>query len=172
MCQIFIVNLGLYNEGFLKGDWFELGQDEEALNAFLKDVVGINQYYEEWFIADDDFEGLNISISESADIYALNEMFIRYNELSISEQEIVQAITEVMSPSETLTDAIDQMDDYCLYPDIETHEDLGYACVNEWGIYDTMQLGPLANYINYESLGRDIDIENRGGFTSKGYLMG
>lgn len=172
MCQIFIANLGLYNEGFMEGDWFELGQDEEELNTFLKEVVGINEKYEEWFIADDDLEGLNLSISESSDIYALNEMFIKYNELSTSEQKLVQAITEVMSPSETLTDAIDQMDDYCLYPDIETYEDLGYACVNEWGLYDTKQLGHLASYIDYKSLGRDIDIENRGGFTSKGYLMG
>ena len=169
MCQIFIANLGLYNEGYLEGDWFELGQDEEELTAFLKEKVGINEEYEEWFIADTDLEGLDMQISEYDDIYELNEMFARYDNLSTYEKDVVQAILELGSYN-TLDDAIDQMDSYYLYSGINEYEDLGYAYVHEWACIDVDKLGFIANHIDYRSLGRAIDLGSNGGFTSKGYL--
>lgn len=169
MNQIFIANLGLYNEGYLEGDWFELGQDEEELTTFLKENVGINEKYEEWFIADTDLEGLDMHISEYDDVYQLNEMFNRYNILTSYEQEIVQAILELGSYT-NLDDAIEQIDSYCLFSDINNYEDLGYAYVHEWGCVDVDRLGFITNYIDYEALGRDIDLDSSGGFTTKGYL--
>lgn len=168
MCQIFIANLGLYNEGYLEGDWFELGQDEEELTIFLKEKVRINEEYEEWFIADSDLE-VDMNISEYDDIYILNEMFARYNELADYEKDIVQAILE-LGLCTSIDDAIDHKDSYCLYSDIYEYEDLGYAYVHEWGCVDIKEIGFLANYIDYEYLGRDIALNSCGGFTSKGYL--
>lgn len=172
MNSIFIANLGKYNEGEMVGEWFELGQDEQTLNDFLTDVVGINKYYEEWFIADTDLEGFSMNISEYDDIFKLNEMFVRYKELSPWEQELVQAIVETGSYGDSIDDAIDNMDRYTLYSDIETDFDIGYALVNEWGCYDTSSLGKLGNYIDYESLGRDFVLGGEGTFTSKGLLIG
>ncbi|MBR4981927.1 MAG: antirestriction protein ArdA [Lachnospiraceae bacterium] len=171
MNGIYIANLGKYNEGEMVGGWFMLGQEEEELNAFLKEVVGINKEYEEWFIADTDIYDLDLEISEYENIYSLNEMFARYEELSSYEKEVVQAITEIMSGAETLDDAIDKLDDYSLYPDIQNDYDLGYAYIHEWGCVDTRNLGFLSSYIDYEALGRDLDLDGMGSFTSKGFLL-
>ena len=171
MNSIFIANLGKYDEGEMIGDWFELGQDEEYLQGFLEDVVGINEEYEEWFIADTDLSDFDMNIHEYEDIFSLNQMFIRYEQLDSFEKELVQAIVEVSSYSTSLEDAIDNMDNYTLFSDIETEFDIGYAMVNEWGIYDTSALGALANYIDYQSLGRDTILEGNGTLTSKGFLM-
>lgn len=172
MNSIFIANLGKYNEGEMIGDWFELGQDEEDLQSFLEDVVGINEEYEEWFIADTDLSDFDMDIHIYADIFSLNQMFIRYVQLNSSEKELVQAIIEAGYYNNYIDDAIDNMDNYTLYSDIETEFDIGYAMVNEWGIYDTSQIENLANYIDYQSLGRDLILEGSGTLTSKGFLMG
>lgn len=171
MNNIFIANLGKYNEGELVGDWFELGQDEEDLNTFLKENVGINDEYEEWFIADTNFDDFSMEIHEYDDIFELNKMFIRYKQLSTWEQELIQAIIELGSYGDLIDEVIDNMNNYYLYSNIENEFDIGYALVNEWGYYDTSNLGNLASYIDYESLGRDFILSGGGTFTSKGLLI-
>ena len=48
--------------------------------------------------------------------------------------------------------------------------DLGYYWIEESGCYDTSNLGALANYIDYESFGRDIRYEEGGVFGDNGYV--
>ena len=48
--------------------------------------------------------------------------------------------------------------------------DLGYYWIEESGCYDTSNLGALANYIDYESFGRDIRYEEGGMFEDNGYV--
>lgn len=51
MLKIFLTNLGKYNEGELVGEWISLPVSEEELEA-VKERIGINEQYEEWFITD------------------------------------------------------------------------------------------------------------------------
>lgn len=62
MLNIYITNLGKYNEGELIGEWAELPVNEEELQEILN-RIGINEEYEEYFITDfeTDIEGLEIS---------------------------------------------------------------------------------------------------------------
>ena len=39
-----------------------------------------------------------------------------------------------------------------------------------YGIYSEKDLGPLANYIDYERYGRDIAMDEQGRFTDEGYV--
>ena len=41
----------------------------------------------------------------------------------------------------------------------------GYYYAHEAGIYSEKDLGPLANYIDYERYGRDIAMDEQGRFT-------
>ena len=41
---------------------------------------------------------------------------------------------------------------------------------SEAGIYSEKDLGPLANYIDYERYGRDIAMDEQGRFTDEGYV--
>ena len=65
---------------------------------------------------------------------------------------------------------LDNLDEYNLYPDIDDDYDLGYYWVNESGCYDLEEMGNLANYIDYDALGRDIRFESDGGHTSYGWI--
>ena len=45
MLNIWVGNLGKYNEGELKGGWLELPKEKEEIDKFLKEVVGLNDEY-------------------------------------------------------------------------------------------------------------------------------
>ena len=49
-------------------------------------------------------------------------------------------------------------------------EDWDYYYANEAGIYSEKDLGPLANYIDYERYGRDIAMDEQGRFADEGYV--
>ena len=62
------------------------------------------------------------------------------------------------------------MDCYTLLPKVCDEESLGrYAVEN--GAYDLAAMGDLAQYIDYEALGRDIRINDGGQFTGLGYIV-
>ena len=70
--EVYVSNLGRYNEGALRGGWIELPVEPEELNRFLTDVVGVEldpsraheaslrgeRIYEEYFITDFQYSGL------------------------------------------------------------------------------------------------------------------
>ena len=53
---------------------------------------------------------------------------------------------------------------------INDESNLGYYYAHEAGIYSEKDLGPLANYIDYERYGRDIAMDEQGRFTDEGYV--
>ena len=62
------------------------------------------------------------------------------------------------------------LDCYDIMPGINDESDLGYYYAHEAGIYSEKDLGPLANYIDYERYGRDIVMDEQGRFTDEGYV--
>ncbi|OMK44309.1 hypothetical protein BER30_000392 [Clostridioides difficile] len=93
MLNIYITNLGKYNEGELIGEWAELPVNEEELQEIL-DRIGINEEYEEYFITDfeTDIEGLEIS--EHSNIEQLNELAMKLERLEEYEIEELKALLE------------------------------------------------------------------------------
>lgn len=67
--QLYIANLGKYNEGILQGEWFTFPVDMNE----VAEVIGLNAQYEEFAIHDYEFD-FPMTISESADIEKLNEL--------------------------------------------------------------------------------------------------
>ena len=57
MFNVYLTNLGKYNEGELIGEWMSLPISVEGFGRVLQ-RIGINKEYEEWFITDYD---MNIS---------------------------------------------------------------------------------------------------------------
>lgn len=51
MMNIYLTNLGKYNEGQLIGEWVELPVSKEELQKVFE-RIGINEEYEEYFITD------------------------------------------------------------------------------------------------------------------------
>ena len=102
--NIYLTNLGKYNEGELVGKWVSL----PTTNGFDKHLeeIGINDEYEEWFITDyeTDIEGLEVG--EYDNIAAINE---RLQELeSMEEWELEEVAAAMEAFGYEFTEAVDR----------------------------------------------------------------
>ena len=177
----FITNLGKYNEGELVGEWVGFPVTPEEMQGVFR-RIGIDQTdefgqpYEEWFITDYDcpIPGLYDCLGEYADLGELNYLANKIEEMSGSERECFEAAVELGEYTGSVQDLInltENLDCYNLYSGIHSDSDLGYYWVEESGAYDTGAMGALSNYIDYESLGRDIRLDEGGIFTDHGYIV-
>ena len=133
--KIFITNLGRYNEGYLVGKWVKLPVCEDVLDKVLKEI-GIDEYYEEYFIADYENEiiGIGDVISEYSSVQALNELAQRLEDLSDDEADKLGAVLEYeacRSVSDVL-ELLDELDNFDLLTDVTDDEELGYYYAEEY----------------------------------------
>ena len=85
--QVYIANLGKYNEGELEGAWFSFPIDIED----VKEKIGLNAEYEEYAIHD--FE-LPFPIDEHTSIDRLNDIYGMLQE--IEDEPIYDALDEIL----------------------------------------------------------------------------
>ena len=170
--KIFLTNLGKYTEGYLIWNWVKLTVSEEVLYKVLEEI-GINEYYEEYFITDyeNDIVGLGDVISEYSSVQALNELAQRLEELSDDEADKLGAVLEYeacRSVSDVL-ELLDELDNFDLLTDVTDDEDLGYYYAEEYCSIDIPE--NIQPYFNYEAYGRDIRLESSCLYTSYGFLL-
>lgn len=161
MMNIYLTNLGKYNEGELIGEWVELPVSQEELQKVFE-RIGINEEYEEYCIADYECDFYEVGEYESLD--ALNEMAERIEELDEEESEIVKVLMSELGY--TLDEAIDKVNsgDYTIYSDCDDMTDIAYQVVEECGYLNNVP-DNVARYFDYESFGRDLGIEGTYIFT-------
>lgn len=170
--QIFLTNLGKYNEGCLMGEWVKLPVPEDKLEAVFR-RIGINERYGNgYFITD--YESLfpNLYISEYASINELNEFAERVEELADFDYDKLSAVLESessMSIAEIL-EIIDQLDEFDLLTEVHDDEALGkyYAeiCCTFAAVPDHLKY-----YIDMDRYGRDLRMELNCCFTSYGVVI-
>ena len=171
--KIFITNLGMYNEGYLVGKWVKLPVSEDKLDEVLK-AIGINEYYEEFFISDFENEriiGLSEVVSEYSSVQALNKLAQRLEELSDDEADKLGAVLEYeacRSVSDVL-ELLDELDNFDLLTDVTDDEELGYYYAEEYCSIDIPE--NIQPYFDYEAYGRDIRLESSCLYTSYGFLL-
>lgn len=171
--EVFVTNLGKYNEGFLIGEWVKFPvTDEEMQKVFQR--IGINAVYEEWFITDYDVSDPAIYdlLGEYESLSELNYLAHRIMEMQESEM-FWQAVLELGESTGSVQDLInltENMDCYDFLQGVNSDYDLGYYWIEESGCYDTSQLGHLSSYIDFESFGRDVRFVESGMFTDHGYV--
>ncbi|HCW2676244.1 antirestriction protein ArdA [Clostridioides difficile] len=162
MLNIYITNLGKYNEGELIGEWAEFPVNEEELEEIL-DRIGINEEYEEYFITDfeTDIEGLEIS--EHSNIEQLNELAMKLEGLEEYEIEQLKALLErwyidfidmIESDIYSLLDnyTFIQLDDRSPLDD----ENLGRSYIEEIYCGDLSYIKNIAYYFDIEAFSRDL----------------
>ena len=170
--KIFITNLGKYTEGYLVGKWVKLPVCEEVLDKVLKEI-GINEYYEEYFITDyeNDIVGIGDVISEYSSVVALNELAQRLEDLSADEADKLGAVLEYeacRSVSDVL-ELIDKLDEFDLLTDVNDDEALGYYYAEEYCCIDIPE--NIKIYFDYEKFGRDVRLQSSCLFTTYGFLL-
>ena len=157
--QVYIANLGKYNEGELVGAWFTPPIDYEE----MEERIGLNGEYEEYAIHD--YE-LPFEISEYTSISEINRLCELVMELEGSP--ILDELKEIQGMwFGSLEELLEHVEDIQCYSDCASMEDIARYYVEETG-----QLGEvpsnLQNYIDYQSLGRDMEIEGNYLVTSHG----
>lgn len=179
--EAFVTNLGKYNEGALVGEWVKFPTTQEEMQkVFARIGIGakdeFGQVYEEWFITDYEcpLHGVYDMLGEYESLDKLNYLAGRLEELDKWEQEKLVAIMnggcDEVGDIDDLINLTYNLDCYDFIPNINDASDLGYYYVHEAGVYDEKDLGPLANYIDYERFGRDVSMEENGRFTDEGYI--
>ena len=170
--KIFITNLGRYNEGYLVGKWVKLPVCEDVLDKVLKEI-GINEYYEEYFITDYENEiiGIGDVISEYSSVQTLNKLAQRLDDLSANDADKLGAVLEYeacTSVSDVL-ELLDKLDEFDLLTDVTDDEELGYYYAEEYCSIDIPE--SIRPYFCYEAYGHDIRLESRCLYTSYGFLL-
>lgn len=99
-----------------------------------------------------------------SDLDAINEYLLNDDgDLSLLSA-VYECCSDIDEALKTISDG-----DYIVYGDCNDNYDLGYAIVNEYqDIEKTM--GWMANYIDYEAIGRDHGFEVNGTFTDIGWV--
>lgn len=180
--RAYVTNLGLYNEGYLVGEWvsFPLEREgmtfDESINDMLKRIKVDGKVYEEYFITDyeSNVAGLTESFGEYENLRMLNRLAEMIVESDISFQQLESMIEygESTRSVEELMNLVYSADCFYFMPDVANDYDLGYEYAEESGMFTEAfeTLGVLRNYIDYESYGRDIRLEEGGIHTEHGYI--
>ncbi|MGL9728689.1 antirestriction protein ArdA [Enterococcus sp. DIV0756] len=157
--QVYIANLGKYNEGELVGAWFSFPIDEEE----VAEKIGLNAEYEEFAIHD--YEA-PFPISEYESIDRLNHLYDLIQE--IEGTPIYDELGEILSFwFKDMEELLEHADDIICYSDCESMRDVAEYYVEETGMLSALPEN-LRNYFDYAALGRDMEIEGNYLVTSHG----
>ena len=137
--QVYIANLGKYNEGELVGDWFSFPLDEEV----IAERIGLNAEYEEYAIHDTD--NFPMEISEYTSIEELNRIYEQLEELP---DYLLDDLDSFISCYGSLEELVEHKDDIILYSGCETMTDLAYYLIDEEQVLGEIP-SSLQNYIDY-----------------------
>ena len=163
MFNIFLTNLGKYNEGYLIGERISLPIGDNELEE-VKKRIGINKHYEEMFIADYECDIDGVKVNEFDNVEELNEMAKTLNELNETDKEIIGAI---MSMGYSINEAINKKNDVMIFYDCNDMEDVARQYCEEYGILDEIP-EDLQYYFDFAAYGRDLELEGTFIFTDNG----
>lgn len=148
--EIFLTNLGKYNEGELVGKWITLPISSDELAEVLLEIGIDGKEYEEYFITD--YEA-PFTIGEYDNLSRLNEIAEELENLTETELKLFSAIEGEFSDIETAIDKV-KSGEILYYEDISNEEELGQVIADCWDIPEH-----LAMYIDYEAIGRSAVYE-------------
>lgn len=180
MMNLYLANLGKYNEGELVGTWLSLPCTDTELEDALVEIGvatyknngefsmgklevknGVGYIYEEYAIHDWECDINGIEISEYSNIEKLNEIAMVWEEADEYERKCFEALVEAgYTEVEKIEDMKNILDGYCFLELEESSmfnedEALGYELAEINGIIDQLEKIGMENYFDYEKYGRD-----------------
>jgi len=160
MLNIYLTNLGKYNEGQLVGEWVELPATEEELEA-VKKRIGINEQYEEWFITDYETDISGLEVSEYSNLEELNELAETLENL---DSDIIEALLYFGIEFDEI---VEKAEECMVYSDCKDMSDVAMAYAEETGLLNSIPEN-LRYYFDFEAFGRDMEIEGNFYFAKSG----
>lgn len=175
MLNVWIGNLGKYNEGELKGGWLELPKSKDEINEFLQNVVGLNKEYEEYMINDYETD-LPYKVGEYENLDSLN-LLAKVSE-KIEDMDVILGYQESEGDLDIveLMNLIMQEEDISFYNYTEDSITLsnerkyGYTVAESMGLLDTLQENNIEMYFDFEEFGKDCAMNDYVELLEKGYI--
>lgn len=168
MLKIYLTDLCAYNKGYLIGEWISFPCDDlqSKLDKILRSgealcfmEQGYFEKHEEWFVTDYDWEEVDLfCFDEYKDIFKLNEMLFRLNDLDKDQLKAIKFLLE-QSIASDIENAITKADDVIIHPltDLKSHV---YDLLQE--LYDLNSMPTIiTNNIDYEGIAYELDLEGR-----------
>lgn len=159
--NIYIANLGKYNDGELVGAWFTAPVNIED----VIEKIELNSENEEYAIHD--YESpINIDINEHSTIEDINKLAEQLEELEGTS--LYNSINDLIGDwFNNLEELIEHKDDIICYGDCSSMEDVARYYIEETGMFGEIP-SHLLNYIDYAAYGRDLEISGNFLITSNG----
>ena len=159
----YITDLSAYNQGFLIGEWVELGIDEEELNQIINKIFRLgeeacgDENHEEYFLTDWDTDFLEVG--EYSNIYELNRKVVRWNELNLDDIS-KRCVSFLMSENivSNLDEALEKYEEVQIFEGMN-FLDLSYQIVDEQFNFDELPQF-VSNYFDYEKFASDLELDN------------
>lgn len=162
MINVYITNLGKYNEGYLIGKWLELPATDEEIENVLKEIGIDGVLYEEYFFTD--WEVIDgIPISEYSSLKELNEIAETLENLNEVELKICQGLMK--NENCTLDEAMEKKDNRIIInleknTILDECSNLAYSYINEiYGDVSDLSREILERYFDFKSFGRDLSYD-------------
>ena len=189
MLNVWIGNLGKYNEGELVGEWLSLPVTDKELESFLREKVGLQLTqkevdeslakngvcYEEYMINDYETD-LPIKVSEYSNLNMLN-LLAKASE-RVTNMEAVEAYIECEN-----TDDIEEIINIMLQEDripyytygiendtLSKEEKYGMQKAEMMGLTELLQKHNIENYFDYEAYGNEDDLSGYVELFDEGYI--
>ena len=172
--EAYITNLGKYNEGELVGETLKFPTTTEEVQALLKRIGVDGVRYEEFFITsfDGDVLGLYDYLTEYEKLDELNHLACLLSELDKSDLEKFEAAVasgEHTSGVGDLINLVENLDCYDFYIGVSDDETLGRIYAEDMELINIPE--NLRDYFDYEAYGRDMRINEDGGFVKGGFFL-
>ncbi len=160
--RVYITDLEAYNNGHLVGAWYQLPMDKDLLADGVekvlqegKNICGDSHFHEEYFITD--YECDYMAIEEYANLSKLNE--IAEAMINIDEDG-VKAINFLFENNfaKDIFEAIESYEENVRIYEDSSMEDIAYNLIEECYSFENIP-DIIANNIDYEKIGRDLEIE-------------
>lgn len=162
MLNIYVNTWGNYNEhGADGGEWLTLPMDaDELADALARIAERMGDEDPDWTVHDYEWDdGLNVKVSEMADIDELNELTQQLADLSAYDLAKLEAMIDAFGYD--IADGLDHLDEYTLYEGM-TLNDVAEELVND--CYDLPEFA--LRYFDYDAFARDLSFD---GYTETDY---
>ena len=172
--EAYITNLGKYNEGELVGETLKFPTPTEEVQGLLTRIGVDGVRYEEFFITsfDGDVLGLYDYLGEYENLDELNHLACLLSELDKSDLEKFEAAVasgEHTSGVGDLINLVENLDCYDFYIGVSDDETLGRIYAEDMELINIPE--NLRDYFDYEAYGRDMRINEDGGFVKGGFFL-
>lgn len=172
MLNVWVGNLGKYNEGELVGEWLKLPVSKQELDTFLREKVGLQLTqaevdkaleeegvcYEEYMINDYETD-LPIKISEYENLDNLNLLATIAE--NVNDMDAINAYVDSQGEMtlEELANLMEQEDDIAYFrfsndsSSMSAEEKMGYEMADATGLLSTLQKLQIEEFFDFEGYG-------------------